>query len=94
MSDNTKRCPVCERRMLVSEFNKNVNKYDGLQSDCRECTNAQSAVYELQKTGNYAERIKKAERNIGRLHLLQNNVSIRGVVKMEQHRKYFGTDKS
>ena len=39
-----KLCPSCEMVLDVSNFNKNANANDGLQSKCRECVNATRRV--------------------------------------------------
>jgi len=34
----TKQCNKCKEEKPLSEFNKNRNKVDGLQSYCRDCS--------------------------------------------------------
>jgi hypothetical protein len=39
---STKFCPVCKKTKQRSKFNKNIRKYDGLQSICRKCQGARN----------------------------------------------------
>ena len=38
-------CTVCKEEKCLTEFNKNSKRYDGLQSECRECAKERSKKY-------------------------------------------------
>ena len=38
--NETKRCPMCTQTKPVAEYQKNRASWDGMQSRCRDCTNA------------------------------------------------------
>jgi len=78
-----KRCPLCERWKRVKDFNKNASKKDGLQSDCRKCTNTQAALRELKNAGNYTDRLNKSLILTRRLELLIDGQCIREIAKSE-----------
>ena len=40
-----KRCTMCHRNRDLKFFNKNSVRADGLQSDCRDCSNLKSRAY-------------------------------------------------
>lgn len=40
-----KRCTMCRRNRDLKFFNKNSVRADGLQSDCRDCSNQKSRAY-------------------------------------------------
>jgi hypothetical protein len=62
-SENLKICSICKVSKHLSEYNKNKNKKDGLQTLCRECSNKKSRNYynenrELHKKNTVARNKK------------------------------------
>lgn len=45
MANDTKRCSRCKRILPLACFNKNVNRADGYQYNCRDCTKALHVAY-------------------------------------------------
>lgn len=53
-----KRCSICKEQKDVSQFNKHIERADGLQSHCRECNKKRSRAY-------YKRNQEKHKRTVG-----------------------------
>ena len=57
----TKVCSKCGRELPKSEFYRNSNTKDGLQSCCRACSNKQSTESHRRKANKVKEQLKKLD---------------------------------
>ena len=67
-----KHCTICKDQKLLSEFNANRTKKDGLQSHCRECGKIRSKLY--YKRNPHKHRKEVAKRRIRVKAELQKSV--------------------
>lgn len=58
-SMQTKECGKCDRRLPISDFNKDKQKKDGLCCYCRECVSTRAAKKYIQDRQNILSRNKK-----------------------------------
>lgn len=56
---NTKKCYTCGETKEITEFNKNKNRKDGLNSICRECSKARSKKYYAENREHHKEETIK-----------------------------------
>ena len=54
-----KRCPACGHTKILSEYNKDKKKKDGLFYACKVCAKAASRKWKLDHAGQVKERTKK-----------------------------------
>lgn len=60
-----KVCSICKQEKLLSEFNKNKTRSDGLQTFCRDCNKEKSKdYYKLNKEYHKEQILKNKERYI------------------------------
>jgi len=63
MSEETKRCPKCERTLPRSEFSRGAAMKDGLQCYCKECCKEANAAWLRKKRGEdpvwHADNLKR-----------------------------------
>lgn len=59
-----KWCKICNTCKPVSAFNKNLAKKDGLQSNCRECSNNHSKSHYNRNKSYYSGRNKQRKQEI------------------------------
>lgn len=62
-----KHCPLCKKNLLLNEFNKNASNNDGLQGECRKCSNARA-------------RKKTRDKNIAKL---LKTITVKGKIKKQ-----------
>ncbi len=55
-----KICSVCKLEKDESDFNKNSKRYDGLQSECRECSKKKSKEYYLKNKTKMVGQINQS----------------------------------
>jgi hypothetical protein len=65
----TKVCTVCKKEKEVCEFNKNSKRYDGLQSECRECAKERSKKYYLENKSKMIKQINQSR--VDRLEIIR-----------------------
>ena len=58
----TKVCKKCGRELPLSEFYKKSNSRDGLQSNCKECSNKMSSEYAKKSRERKKARMVEEER--------------------------------
>lgn len=64
----TKYCPLCKRVRLTKSFNKDIKRYDGLQSTCRPCKHKYDhAWYRSHKEAHYKNTRVLKEKYKGKL---------------------------
>lgn len=54
----TKPCSICKKIKLLSEYNKNCKKKDGLQDTCKDCNKERSAAYYKRNTESHKQITK------------------------------------
>lgn len=59
-----KQCYKCKKRKSLSSFNKNRYRKDGLQSNCRSCSNARSRQYYQENTEKHKKVIQIRNKKI------------------------------
>lgn len=57
-----KYCPKCKRTLPVSQFGKNKNNIDGLQTYCKSCTNQAVKNSYYKSRGNNGLKTKKCDK--------------------------------
>ena len=56
----TKTCPTCKVEKNIESYNKNKNRKDGLQRECRDCNHIQhNKYYHSKKSPKLKENLKK-----------------------------------
>lgn len=71
-----KHCPKCSQDLPLTDFNKNRSKSDGLASQCRICTNGQSASWR-ERNPEKAAALKSEWYQENRDHVLARTGEIR-----------------
>jgi hypothetical protein len=56
----SKICTICKIEKKLNEFNKNSSRYDGFQSECRECNKNKSKNYYLKNKKKMVVKINEA----------------------------------
>jgi len=58
-----KKCPTCKTDKSLSDYNKNKNRKDGLQRECRECNHKQhDKHYHTKKSPRLKENLKEGHK--------------------------------
>ena len=58
-----KLCPTCKQVKLITEFNKNKNRKDGYQRECRECCHTHhNKHYHIKKSPKLKENLKEGHK--------------------------------
>ena len=60
----SKKCTKCKEEKLLSNFNKNKGKKDGLNNICRVCSNERSRQYYNENTDEHKLNIRKRNKLI------------------------------
>jgi hypothetical protein len=66
MKPLVKTCPICKLEKEITSFNKNSNRYDGLQSTCRNCQQLKGRKYKAENPNKKAlSNIKQRAKRLG-----------------------------
>lgn len=60
----TKKCTICRESKPLSGFNKKSSRKDGLQSMCRECSNARGRAHYKKNRAKYKRKARKRNNRV------------------------------
>lgn len=74
-----KKCTICKVEKVETDFNRNQQKKDGLQTICRECSAKRSRRYYQEKTQSHRE-VTKRRRNEKRKQIKEKIDAIKAML--------------